>query len=54
MLGLNERVTSVDVPLGPDSDRSLLDTIADQQVRIPPSCCRTRTCARASRRGWRS
>ncbi|MBK7170080.1 MAG: RNA polymerase sigma factor RpoS [Gammaproteobacteria bacterium] len=35
MLGLNERVTSVDVPLGPDSDRSLLDTIADQQVSDP-------------------
>jgi RNA polymerase nonessential primary-like sigma factor len=35
MLGLNERVSSVDVPLGPDSDRSLLDTIADQQVSDP-------------------
>ena len=35
MLGLNERVTSVDVPLGPDSDRSLLATIADQQVSDP-------------------
>lgn len=35
MLGLNERVTSVDVPLGPDSDRSLLDTIADQNVSDP-------------------
>ena len=35
MLGLNERVTSVDVPLGPDSDRSLLDTIADHQVSDP-------------------
>jgi RNA polymerase nonessential primary-like sigma factor len=35
MLGLNERVTSVDVPIGPDSDRSLLDTIADQQVSDP-------------------
>jgi RNA polymerase nonessential primary-like sigma factor len=35
MLGLNERVTSVDVPLGPDSDRSLLDTIADHQISDP-------------------
>ncbi len=35
MLGLNERVSSVDVPLGPDSDRSLLDTIADHQVSDP-------------------
>ncbi|MCL4108964.1 UNVERIFIED_CONTAM: hypothetical protein GTU68_008159 [Idotea baltica] len=29
MLGLNERVTSVDTPLGPDSDKAVLDTIAD-------------------------
>jgi RNA polymerase nonessential primary-like sigma factor len=35
MLGLNERVTSVDVPLGHDSDKSLLDTIPDQQVSDP-------------------
>jgi RNA polymerase nonessential primary-like sigma factor len=30
MLGLNERVTSVDVPLGRDSDRSVLDAIPDE------------------------
>ena len=35
MLGLNERVASVDTPLGPDSDKSLLDTIADSQVTDP-------------------
>ncbi len=35
MLGLNERVTSVDTPLGPDSDKSLLDTIADIHVSDP-------------------
>ncbi len=35
MLGLNERVTSVDTPLGPDSDKSLLDTIADERVADP-------------------
>jgi RNA polymerase nonessential primary-like sigma factor len=35
MLGLNERVTSVDTPLGPDSDKSLLDTIPDQHVSDP-------------------
>ncbi len=35
MLGLNERVASVDTPLGPDSDKSLLDTIADVQVSDP-------------------
>lgn len=30
MLGLNERVTSVDVTLGPDSDKTLLDTLTDE------------------------
>jgi len=29
LLGLNERVSSVDAPLGPDSDASLVETIAD-------------------------
>lgn len=29
MLGLNERVTSVDIPIGNSSDRTLVDTIAD-------------------------
>ena len=36
MLGLNERITSVDVPTGHDSDKSLLDTIPDEQ-NIDPS-----------------
>ncbi len=35
MLGLNERVTSVDVPADRDSDRSLLDTIPDEQNPDP-------------------
>ncbi len=35
MLGLNERVSSVDTPLGPDSDNSLLDTIADDHISDP-------------------
>jgi RNA polymerase nonessential primary-like sigma factor len=35
MLGLNERVTSVDTPIGPHSEKSLLDTIADQKVSDP-------------------
>ena len=35
MLGLNERVTSVDTPLGNDSDKSLLDTLADEAVGDP-------------------
>ena len=35
MLGLNDRVASVDTPLGPESDKSLLDTIADVHVSDP-------------------
>ena len=35
LLGLNERVTSVDTPVGPDSDRAVVDTIADTQVSDP-------------------
>lgn len=35
MLGLNERVASMDSPLGPDSDHSLLDTIPDTRVSDP-------------------
>ena len=35
LLGLNERVTSVDTPVGPDSDRAVVDTIADSSVSDP-------------------
>jgi RNA polymerase nonessential primary-like sigma factor len=35
MLGLNERITSVDVPTGRDSDKSLLDSIPDDQNNDP-------------------
>ncbi|HEY9033597.1 MAG TPA: RNA polymerase sigma factor RpoS [Pseudomonadales bacterium] len=35
MLALNERIASVDMPLGPDSDKLLLDMIADEQVSDP-------------------
>ncbi|KPK38930.1 MAG: RNA polymerase sigma factor RpoS [Gammaproteobacteria bacterium SG8_47] len=35
MLGLNERVTSVDVPLGRDADKSLLDAIPDERNTDP-------------------
>ena len=35
MLKLNERVTSVDTPLGPNSDKSILDTIADERMEDP-------------------
>lgn len=37
MLKLNERVTSVDTPLSVDSDKTVLDTIADQKVSDPQS-----------------
>ncbi len=35
ILGLNERVTSVDVPLGKDSDKSVLDAIPDENNGDP-------------------
>jgi len=35
MMGLNERVTSVDVPRTPDTDKSLLDSIPDEQNTDP-------------------
>ena len=35
LLGLNERVASVDTPIGPSSDKTLVDTIADQHVSDP-------------------
>jgi len=35
MMGLNERITSVDTPLGPDSDRTILDTVADVKQADP-------------------
>lgn len=51
MLGLNERVTSVDVSLGPDSDKTLLDTLTDDRPPTPASFCRTMICPRASTSG---
>jgi RNA polymerase nonessential primary-like sigma factor len=35
MLGLNERVTSVDTPYGKDADKPLLDTIPDESATDP-------------------
>ncbi len=37
MLGLNERVSSVDTPMGQDSDKSLLETIPDTEAADPES-----------------
>src|SRR5690554_5667028 len=35
MLKLNERVTSIDTPIATETDRSLVDTIADERVLDP-------------------
>ena len=35
LLGLNERVTSVDTPVGPESEKAVVDTIADARVCDP-------------------
>ena len=35
MLGLNERIASVDTPYGKDADKPLLDTIADEHAMDP-------------------
>lgn len=35
MLGLNERITSVDTPFGKDADKPLLDTIPDRKNQDP-------------------
>ncbi|MCM5704954.1 RNA polymerase sigma factor RpoS [Larsenimonas salina] len=37
MLGLNERVSSVDYPVGSESDKPLIDTIADENESGPES-----------------
>ena len=36
MLGLRDRVTSVDVPAGKDNDRPLLEIVADERIPAPP------------------
>lgn len=35
MLALNERVTSMDAPIGSSSDKTVVDTVADQEVSDP-------------------
>ncbi|OHV10604.1 RNA polymerase sigma factor RpoS [Kushneria phosphatilytica] len=37
MMGLNERISSVDYPLGSESDKPLIDTIADENETGPES-----------------
>ncbi|SFU43760.1 RNA polymerase sigma factor RpoS [Halomonas korlensis] len=38
MMGLNERVSSVDYPMGGESDKPLIDTLADDNDQGPESC----------------
>ncbi|TMO88966.1 sigma-70 domain-containing protein, partial [Pseudoalteromonas ruthenica] len=37
MLRLNEKITSVDTPIGGDNDKALLDIIADERGYEPES-----------------
>jgi RNA polymerase nonessential primary-like sigma factor len=41
MFGLNERMTSVDMPMGKDNDSPLLDVIPDEQNPEPPDLLQT-------------
>ena len=52
MLGLNERVTSVDVPLGPNSERTVLETIADEHDSSDPEACLQDTDLKSSIDYW--
>ncbi len=46
MLGLNERVTSVDTPYGKDADKPLLDTLADEDMPDPTATLQTENIKR--------
>lgn len=35
MLGLNERITSVDIPVGSETDKPLLETLSDEKATDP-------------------
>ncbi|MDB2448807.1 RNA polymerase sigma factor RpoS [bacterium] len=51
MLALNERVSSVDTPIGPSSEKSLLDTIADEKSADPSETLQEENM-RTSIDGW--
>ncbi|MGS2717784.1 RNA polymerase sigma factor RpoS [Eionea flava] len=51
MLGLNERVNSIDVNIGPQGDKTLSDTIPDQNVSDPVSLLQDSDMS-ASIDGW--
>ncbi|HKK23600.1 MAG TPA: RNA polymerase sigma factor RpoS [Pseudohaliea sp.] len=45
LLGLNERIASMDAPLGPDSETSVVDTIADEAALDPSDLLQDRDIA---------
>src|SRR5690606_26055811 len=51
MLGLNERVTSVDTPVGNSSDRTIVDTIPDTRLSDPAALLQDSDLT-ASLDGW--
>ncbi|WP_075186806.1 RNA polymerase sigma factor RpoS [Teredinibacter haidensis] len=51
MLALNERVTSMDVPIGPSSEKTVVDTVPDQQVSDPVELLQDRDLC-TSLNGW--
>lgn len=51
MLALNERVTSMDVAVGPSSDKTVVDTVPDQQVSDPVQLLQDSDLS-ASLNGW--
>jgi len=53
LLGLNERITSVDTPIGKDGDRMLLDAIPDENNTDPSSILQDATCKPSWADGWR-
>jgi RNA polymerase nonessential primary-like sigma factor len=46
MLGLNERIASMDVPCGKDGDKLLVDTIEDKRSEDPTGTLQQQTLAR--------
>lgn len=51
MLGLNERVTSMDTPVGASSEKTLVDTVPDQHVSDPVSILQDSDLS-SSLNGW--
>jgi RNA polymerase nonessential primary-like sigma factor len=45
LLGLNERIASMDAPLGPDSETAVVDTIADESALDPSDLLQDRDIA---------